>query len=66
MVTNAAEATEIVKAFVEKSVSPLGFTAFAAEKQDDIWVVQGFAAFNHLVFELDAKSGAIKRYFRKS
>lgn len=61
-VKNAAEASEIVKEFVDKFTS-LGFMPTCANnKSGDKWVVEGIVAFRRMSFEIDADTGEILNF----
>lgn len=57
-IKNAEEATERVKAFVEKFTA-LGFIPRCATKKNGVWQVEGMVGFTRMGFEVDAKSGEI-------
>lgn len=57
-IRNAEEASEKVKAFVEK-FTVLGFIPKCATMKNAIWVVEGMVGFTRMTFEVDAKTGEI-------
>ena len=59
MVNNAAEATEIVKAFTDEVRPGVGFTPLSCRL---CWLVEARVGWDRVRFEVDRESGKIMRF----
>lgn len=60
-VKNAAEASQIVKDFVD-GYTALGFVPTCANKEGDKWLVEGRVGFTRMSFEIGANTGEILNF----